>query len=85
MHAGSSGSSSDVALVLRADSKESRDCTPDAPFLNPEPVVLSSGLRQMDENPTHAYSAAGMYTVTLYLFGTGNDSKKIRYDYIVVA
>jgi hypothetical protein len=56
VHAGSSGSSSDTALALRAGSKASPDCEPDAAFLKLEPVVLSSSLRQFDENPTEQCS-----------------------------
>ena len=37
------------------------------------------------ENPSHGYDSDGVYTVILYVYGTGNDSKKIRYDYISVS
>ena len=46
---------------------------------------LGDGSFSTDENPSHGYAAEGVYTVILYVYGTGNNSKKIKYDYISVS
>ena len=45
---------------------------------------FGDGNTSTNENPTHTYTAGGVYTVTLYLQGIDGDSEKIRYDYITV-
>jgi PKD repeat protein len=46
---------------------------------------FGDGTFSTDANPSHGYASDGVYTVILYVYGTGNNSKKIRYDYISVS
>lgn len=45
---------------------------------------FGDGYSSTDANPTHIYDLSGIYTVTLYLYGVGNDSMLVRPSYVNV-
>ena len=46
--------------------------------------VASTGVTSTLESPTHIYSAAGAYTVTLTAGGPGGNDTEVKAEYITV-